>query len=289
MTTLLAPSGYDADFLGLPVPLPAPSTADRVVRRLDYTHFSVLLDPVRRLAATTGVNLDGSRLLDLERPDDWHLDPRVPAEEQTGEEVYDRNNLDRGHLVRRRDPVWGEAAVAAQANDDTFSFTNAAPQASNFNQSKELWLGLEDYLLTHAQTFQTRLSIFTGPVLAADDPVYRGVAIPRRFYKVAAWSTPAAEGAETPPLLSATGYVLDQTPDLDDVDLETARQLAAGNPPPLGPYRTYQVPISDIAAITVLDLGPLQGADRFVPPVQTPSDGTPARWVLLTSPAGIRF
>ena len=47
----------------------------------------MLLDPVRRLAATTGVNIDGADLRDLDRVDAWHLDPRVAAEQQTGEEV----------------------------------------------------------------------------------------------------------------------------------------------------------------------------------------------------------
>ena len=44
----------------------------------------VLLDPERRLAAATAVNIDGAQLVDLERGDDWHLDPRVPADEQAG-------------------------------------------------------------------------------------------------------------------------------------------------------------------------------------------------------------
>ena len=63
--------------------------------------------------------------------------------------------------------------------------------------------------------------------------------------------------------LAATGYLLDQTPELPDLPAATARAELAGEPPPLGPYRTYQVPIADIATVTGLDLGPLVGADRF--------------------------
>lgn len=55
-----------------------------------------------------------------------------------------RNDLDRGHLVRRRDPVWGSTTVAAQANLDTFHLTNAAPQVAAFNQDKALWAGMEN-------------------------------------------------------------------------------------------------------------------------------------------------
>ena len=102
-------TGFDPAFLGAPLTAPAPA-ADRAVRVLAYTHFEVLLDPERRLALSTAVNIDGAALLDLGRGDDWHLDDRVPESEQTGPEVYARNDLDRGHLVRRRDPVWGAPA-----------------------------------------------------------------------------------------------------------------------------------------------------------------------------------
>jgi endonuclease G len=93
------------------VPLPHPADGP-TVRELPYVHFTVLLDPARRLAAATGVSIDSAALLDLCRSDDWYLDPRVPASEQAGAELYARNDLDRGHLVRRRNPVWGEPSVA---------------------------------------------------------------------------------------------------------------------------------------------------------------------------------
>jgi endonuclease G len=281
MTAPAAPSGYDPEFLGVPAPLPVPR---QVVRELPYTHFTVLLDPARRLAATTGVAIDGGALQDLERRDDWYLDPRVPAEEQTGAVVYADNDLDRGHLVRRRDPVWGPLVVARTANQQTFCYTNASPQAAVFNQSKLLWAGLEDYLLGHAQAYRQRLCVFTGPVLAADDPPYRGVQIPRRFYKIAAWARTLDHRVE----LAATGYVLDQTPELPDLEAATERALLAGEPPPLGPYRTYQVPIADIATLTGLDLGPLVSADLMPPVPAVPTADLPSaaaaargRWVPL--------
>ena len=292
MAAPAVPSGYDPGFLGVPAPLPVPRQA---VRELPYTHFTVLLDPARRLAATTGVAIDGGALQDVERRDDWHLDPRVPAEEQTGEVVYADNDLDRGHLVRRRDPVWGPPVVARTANQQTFSYTNASPQAAAFNQSKLLWAGLEDYVLEHAQAYRQRLCVFTGPVLAGDDPPYRGVQIPRRFYKIAAWASPLDHRVE----LAATGYVLDQTPELPDLEAATARALLAGEPPPLGPYRTYQVPIADIATLTGLDVGPLVSADLMppVPPVPPAADadlpsGAAAargRWVQLDDASDLQL
>ena len=90
----------------------------------------------------------------------------------------------------------GAAGGRASANEQTFVYTNAAPQAAAVQPVQLLWAGLEDYVLDHARTYRQRLCVFTGPVLAADDPPYRGVQIPRRFYKIAAWATGAADGPE---------------------------------------------------------------------------------------------
>ena len=76
------------------------------------------------------VNIDGALSERLKRaPDHWSFDPRLPETEQTGHEIYDKNDLDLGHLTRRLDPAWGQTrAVAKSANDDTFHFTNCTPQ-----------------------------------------------------------------------------------------------------------------------------------------------------------------
>lgn len=281
----LSVTGYDAEFLGLTVPLPVSSVEVRV---LHYTHFSVLLDPLRRLAAATACMVDGATLLALRRSGRWRLDHRVASGEQSGSELYSGNPLDRGHLVRRLDPVWGDAETAARANHDTFTYTNAAPQVNRFNQSKELWNGLEDHVLAYAAAHDHRLAVQTGPVFAADDPLYRGVRIPRLFWKVVAWVGPAAaagggtdgdgtaNGGGTG-VLQATAFVLDQTPQLDDAHLHqiTAQALARDDIPPLGPFRTYQVPVPDVAALTRLDLGPLPGADVLGVTAPAPSGSRP--------------
>lgn len=241
-------AGYDERFLGVAVPLPAP-LGDSPTRELAYPRFTVVLAPARRLAAMTAVNIDGAALRDLPRTGEWRLDDRVPAAEQAGPAVYADNDLDRGHLVRRRDPGWGTVAEAREATEATFFYTNAAPQAGVFNQSKDLWLGLEDHVLAYAETTDQRISVFTAPVLAAGDPAYRGIQIPRRFFKVAAWRQSGPV-----PRLEAAGFVLDQSELLD-----TAQGALAV--PPLGAYRTFQAPIADIASLAGVDLGPLVAAD----------------------------
>ena len=271
--------GLDEQPLGVPVPLPALRDPLPTVR-LDHTHFSVLVRPDRRLAAVAGVGIDGALLRDLSRAGiDWRLDPRLPADQQTGEDVYASNDLDRGHLVRRADAVWGATEIEAQqGNEDTFSLTNAAPQAAAFNQGEELWLGLEDLLLGNAATGQRRLVVFTGPVLAPTDPPYRGVQVPLRFWKVAAF----VDGGE----LGATGYVLDQTDLVGDLT-----QRATDSPPPPGAFRTFQVPIADIAALTGLDMDRLVAVDRLPAVADQPvgGPGVPTGSVPLTTPAQVRW
>ncbi|MFC4138172.1 MULTISPECIES: DNA/RNA non-specific endonuclease [unclassified Microbacterium] len=235
--------GYDPGFLTATLPLPDP-TQD--TRALTYPRFTVLLDPERRLAAVAAVNIDGRTLSDLPRAGEWHLDPRIPESAQTGPDVYARNDLDRGHLVRRRDPGWGEPDAARAAMAATFAYPNAAPQAADFNQSKELWLGLEDHVLAYAEATDQRLSVFTGPVLAEDDPPYRGIRVPLRFWKVAAWSTDAG--------LACAAFVLDQSALVDTRD----ERLTA---PPLGAFHTFQVPVSAVAGMTGIDFGTLVDAD----------------------------
>ena len=261
-------TGFDAEFLGVTANMPAMGDVREAASvELAYEHFTVMLDTHRRFAGVTAVNIDGARLMKVPRGDRWVFDDRIPEELQAGAEVYADNDLDRGHLVRRNDPVWGDPSEAARANDDTFHFTNAAPQASGFNQSRELWVGLEDHVLEHARVHELKLSVFTGPVFGEDDPPYRGIRIPLKFWKIAAWSTGEA--------LATTGFVVDQSPLIDTDKLPRA----LGAPPPLGPFRTFQVRISEIAALTGLAMPDLVAAEHL--------PRSAGAWRELTSPDDI--
>jgi len=109
-------------------------------------------------------------------------------------------------------------------------------------------------VLEHARAHRLRLSVFTGPVLAAGDPPYRGIRVPMRFWKIAAWNTGVDD------TLAAVGFVVDQAPLVETSEL---REAVPGEAPPLGPFRTFQVPIADIAALTRLAMPELVAADRM--------------------------
>jgi endonuclease G len=254
--------GYAEGFLGAgeaSVPLPTLSEAVRQQAavfptgsgedsELRYHHFSVVMNKERGLAFFTAVNIDGRTSVRLKRdPDRWSFDPRIPRKQQTGNTVYTKNDLDRGHLVRRLDPAWGASPAAAkQAADDTYHFTNCTPQHKQFNANRTTWAGLEDYLLDNAANLAFRVSVFTGPVFAPDDDEYRGVRLPRQFWKVAVI-------LKTENRLSATGYLLSQASLLTGIERAEEFSYAA--------YGTYQVPVQRIEDLTGVVFGKLKQAD----------------------------
>jgi endonuclease G len=260
--------GYDPEFLGtgehaVPLPMLPDELAGQAATNnlatseprylLPYHHFSVVLSKQRRLAFFTAVNIDGSLAQPTKRTKDhWFFDPRVPQAEQTGNEVYAKNDLDLGHLVRRLDPTWGDTPeVAKVANDDTFHYTNCTPQHKDFNRNKTRWAGIEDYILKQADNLHFKVAVFTGPVLAADDDQYRDVQLPRQFWKVVVMVKKDRK-------LSATGYLLSQE------DLIAGLRAPVPTDFSYGEYRTYQVPVTKIQDLTRVSFGTLPASDPLV-------------------------
>jgi endonuclease G len=244
-------NGYDPHFLEKTIPQPAISNKlkDDIVKlknksdtELKYTNFSLVMSKSRKLPFFTAVNIDGSQLKLLERTRDaWYYDPRIEKEFQYGPDLYFNNDLDRGHLVRRLDPVWGPNFK--DANEDTFHFTNCSPQHKNLNQ--KTWLDLEDYILRNADVHDLKVNVFTGPVFNNNDLIYRGkYLIPAEFWKVVT-IIKNDDGKS----ISSTAY------------LQTQKQLIEGIKFVFGEYKTYQVQIKKIESLTGLDFGNLLNFD----------------------------
>lgn len=261
--------GYDPAFLDpaakFAVPLPRLNALQlRQVAKLKagggmelkYTHFSVVMNGPRRLAFLSAVNIDGTSLWHNPRGrDNWLLDPRIDEIEQVDNALYQRNDFDRGHLVRRLDPVWGSREEAAQAEADTFFYTNAAPQHKDLNQ--KIWLDLENHVLGGTDERDVRINVFAGPVFGSADPRSRRtgleeVGIPLGFWKV---TTSIGRTRGDRRALQAQAFVIWQWDMFGDRDLE----LVFGRG-----FETYQLPVSDLERLTGLDFGEgVRAADTF--------------------------
>jgi DNA/RNA endonuclease G (NUC1) len=229
-------NGYDADFLDIPVPLPA---TDKKIDLLAYENFSVALAVERRLTLYACVNINGRRLVQKNRAGDpWQYDPRVPQDEQVGGKYYSGTPLDRGHMVRRVDPVWGKNADLAE--QDTFHYPNSCPQHKNLN--RKIWNDLEDYIYDNLKREDLKVTVFTGPVLAGDDAVFHGLQLPKEFWKVVVMVRDDGQ-------LSATAYLLSQEDMIEGLEFV------------YGEFRTYQVAVALIEKKTGLNFGTLRAHD----------------------------
>ena len=255
--TFAGRTGYNPKFLdGWNVPLPKPAAhraEDRLSLRrgdggyeLKYEHFSTVQSKSRKMPMLVGVNIDGTRERKITRTAiPWRFDGRLDVADQIGDEVYseEKNVLDRGHMVRREDPIWGEEMeIAHRANIDTFHFTNACPQISQINQ--QVWLGLQNYILRNTRTRDMRVSVFTGPVFTDSDFPYRGALVPKSFWKVV-----AVVADEARP--SATAYEVSQEEQLSALEFA------------FGKYKTFQCSIRSIEDKTALSFGDLSRYDGY--------------------------
>ena len=242
---------YDAHFLsGEPLELPtlgADLKADAFDggKPLTYPHFSIIFNQKRRFAFVGAWNVDLAQQILVPRraPDDWVLDPRVPADTQPDNKLFIGNNLDRGNIVRRADVAWGSTEIAAEAAQATFHYTNAVPQHSLLNQRS--WMQMENHLINQASLAAgEKMSIFSGPVLSPTDPQYRDYQIPEKFWKIAVID----QGQGKYQVLS---YMLSQDfgGKLDDNADATVDRFD-----PL----TSQVPIEEIERLTKLDFASIK-------------------------------
>jgi endonuclease G, mitochondrial len=262
--------GYDPNFLdGVTVPLPKLTTEsmeqDTAQVRADarkhndpfelaYYHYSVYINKKRRTAWFSAANVDGDHRPNIgtRSGDRWYRDTRIQKTEQLGQEAFE-SGIDRGHLTRREDTAWGEdVATATAANNDTFHFTNCSLQAAHFNRGKDRWQGIEQYLLEkHAKKDKRRMTVITGPLFAAHDPVYQSdkmdysVRCALQYWKVCVLVRD--DGS-----VSATAFLLNQSEIQDLPGFEETFDVAA-----------TQVKISDLEGKTKLSFGDLNQHDHF--------------------------
>ncbi len=266
--------GYKPDFLGKKYRIKFPELNsdqkndllkfDGNKYRLNYVHYSSVMCKSRRLAFFTAVNIDGDTWQDNPRKGDWDEDPRIELEDQLGQKLYDakKSNFDRGHLVRREDPEWGEKEISITAGENTFWFPNCTPQHLKLNQ--KIWAELEANILhLGADEQNLKVNVFTGPVLATSDGTFvtkvegKDIQIPSLFWKVVVWTKSNGKAY-------AVGFIMSQEKFL--IDDGIIKKLLVINKKKLGKIadedifehltfkdgKTYQVKIDEIEKLTGL-------------------------------------
>ncbi len=266
--------GYQLDFLGDGFEVPLPKLIDNQCdilefsldgasqQVLQYHHYSVVMSKSRRMCRFSAVNIDGNRYKRTVRAG-WRFDPRIPKSSQIMKECYGNPpKFSRGHMTRREDPAWGSQAEADQGNRDSMHVTNTVPQIQPFNAG--VWLSLEDYALQNARKDDQRISVFTGPFLADDDPIRDAIKIPITFWKVIAFIHDETGG------LSATGYTMSQKSFIGEEEFVFGR------------HESNQRPIAEIERRAGISFGLLAGSD----PLAHTEESAPT---MLTHPRQIRF
>ncbi|MGM9998140.1 MAG: DNA/RNA non-specific endonuclease [Candidatus Bruticola sp.] len=248
-------NGYDKDFLGIELPLPGlgSSIKDKVAMRTDkpgeceltYTNYSVVMNKDRKQCFYAVCNIDGQSHQDVKRDGSWTIDGRIPREYQLGNEAYGGNNIDKGHMVRRLDPCWGDDPLLASR--DTFSYCNATLQHGGLNQKE--WLNLENHVLDSATGAKQKLTVITGPIFSENDPKFdnkgrmkEATQIPMKFFKTVVWN----DGGE----LKSVSFVLSQE---DIINGDRSLFKSKGVDPDR--FSVYQVPQKQLEEMTDLHFG----------------------------------
>ena len=99
------------------------------------------------------------------------------------------------------------------------------------------------------------MSSFTGPIFAQNDRKFRGVQVPKRFWKIVAWS----EGGE----LRSLAMLVDQGPVLKvwPEALDDGLEEAYGDADELDKVQDFLTTVASIEQLTKLKFGPLRAAD----------------------------
>ena len=186
--------GYDPAFLDgeRPISLPGVNGAVAVLR---YLHFTIVMNPARRLAHYAAYNCDGSQFADVPRGGEkWSADPLLPESLQMNLPLLRQSPYDRGHLMARLTGCWGESRAASISARQAFYWPNIAPQHQRLNRN--WWHALEQWERATARS-EGQLTGFSGPVFADEDESFRGeiefehglvardtFRVPRAYWKV---------------------------------------------------------------------------------------------------------
>jgi endonuclease G len=260
--------GFDPWFLGKKLPLPKVSKRkcapmhNKGGYEIKYIHYSAFVHRTRRFPLMTAVNIKGQAYNAKKRVEGepWAFSDQLPESFQVENGFYgkDQNTFDRGHMVRRVDPCWGDDATSLAAELDTFKWVNCTPQHKKLNQKGGIWYQLEQHIIEKGVKGRAAadISVFAGPVLADNDKVFKVkynnayLQIPVVFWKVIVWKKADGKYYAVGFMMSQWQFIKKKLIDPPERALQkAAKPKLADNyfeTLEFSDHKTYQVPISAI-------------------------------------------
>tara|TARA_R110002167_G_scaffold74193_2_gene207802 strand:+ start:5983 stop:6963 length:981 start_codon:yes stop_codon:yes gene_type:complete len=155
---------------------------------LSHHHYlSIYFNTNRKLPLYSACNYDKTKFIEKDetgktlKRGSFKLDKNINKEFQLGQGFYysktidhptekNKNVFDRGHIISRRYTQWGDNVFEAKRNaDETFYFTNIAPQTWQLNQNE--WEEIEAFVIEHKKLKVKKASIFSGIIFRENDPI----------------------------------------------------------------------------------------------------------------------
>ena len=169
-------------------------------RQICYTEFALLHSGLTRGPLWVAEHLNPRRARgarELNRVNNFHAEPNIPANERAELSDYVRSGFDRGHMAPAGD------MTTPQGMDESFSLANMVPQNSDNNRN--LWESIERAVRDYSERHE--VYVVTGPIFQGDNlQALKGrVLVPTHIAKAvydpqrnagAAYLTPNQEGDE---------------------------------------------------------------------------------------------
>lgn len=296
--------GYEPAFLGVSLPFPKLPLQDCAAligsskKEIQYIHYSGFFHKERALPLMTACNIKGEAYNAPARDggEPWDYSEQIDHALQLDGSFYsnDSNTFDRGHLVRRVDPCWGDEDHIDEAELGTFKWTNCTPQHKDLNRKGGVWFELEQHVMENGVKNKIAdISVFAGPVLDKKDKAMvekkgkykdKYIQIPTEFWKLIVWKKSDGELYAVAFLMSQWEFIKDV---VVDMPVEEQLQIKKAPKPKLADdyfeklkfkdHKTYQVPVSVIEQKTGISFNWEHVHFPYTSPKATPISGQPVK------------
>jgi endonuclease G len=213
-------------FTGTAPALANPKLAPKT-RQICYSEFALLHSGLTRTPLWVAEHLTPRRAgeaRELNRVDNFHVDPNLPPDERAELSDYARSGFDRGHMAPAGDMTTPEGM------NESFSLANMVPQ--NPDNNRNLWESIERAVRNYSE--RREIYVVTGPLFQGENlQALKGrVLVP----------THLAKAVYDPQLNAGAAYLVPNQPGTDHrtVTLAELQQLWGVDPFPLLPAAVKQ-------------------------------------------------